>query len=443
MSIHFVSGKPGGGKSMYGVKLIVEELTHGNRMVVTNVPLHLGRLNEYLQEKYEKVYRVQKMAAAASNGGIGSPMHEGERNWVHDFAAHITSRVCLIEEDDLGKFFTFRGNGVRLASLSNAEWKNGKRPDYSGVTDAGIFYVLDEVHIAFNARAWADTGAEVLYYLSQHRKLGDDVVCITQSVGNVDKQFRSVAQDFTYIKNLSKQRAGLFRLPAAFMRSTYAQPAKENDTPTESGFFKLDMTGIASLYDTAKGVGIHGRAGADKNARKKGVHWLFFVIGLPVIAFLFIHYLPRIIARHVAPVVPVAAVPARAEPQQKKEKSDSPALVPIAAHETEARVESQKTKAPLYCTGFCMISAKSGSVYLSDGTTVEIESGRVTRLEKTGVIIDGVALPVHSASLYYAPEVKRPVTEENRQAETEYIQPRQERPFLGGVVVTTPVGGSH
>ena len=160
------------------------------------------------------------------------------------------------------------------------------------MTDAGVFYVLDEVHIAFNSRAWADTGAEVLYYLSQHRKLGDDVICITQAIANVDKQFRSVAQDYTYIKNLSKQRIGLFRLPALFWRHTYSQPATDTSKPMESGTFKLDVAGVASLYDTAKGVGIHGRAGADTNARKKGLSWVWFAVGLPIVLWLIMHYFP-------------------------------------------------------------------------------------------------------------------------------------------------------
>lgn len=46
-----------------------------------------------------------------------------------------------------------RPNGLRLQSVSNAEWKTGKRPDFSVVKDGGVLYVLDEVHIAFNARA--------------------------------------------------------------------------------------------------------------------------------------------------------------------------------------------------------------------------------------------------------------------------------------------------
>ena len=94
------------------------------------------------------------------------------------------------------------------------------------------------------------------------------MVCITQSVNNVDKQFRSVAQDYTYLRNLSKQRAGFFRLPALFVRSTYAQPATPASAPMESGTFRLDVSGLAACYDTAKGVGIHGRAGADTNERK-------------------------------------------------------------------------------------------------------------------------------------------------------------------------------
>jgi zona occludens toxin (predicted ATPase) len=188
--------KPGGGKTLYAVRLIVDELVRGSRPVITNVPLNLGRLNEFLQQKFSDAF-----ASASARFQDGSGVESGREcdAYVAEMAAHISNRVILLDEDDLPKFFTYRGGGVRLDSVSNQDWKAGKRPDFRAVKDRGVFYVLDEVHIAFNARAWADTGHEVLYYLSQHRKLGDDVICVTQSVNNVDRQFRSVAQDYTYI----------------------------------------------------------------------------------------------------------------------------------------------------------------------------------------------------------------------------------------------------
>src|ERR1041384_2429550 len=52
MSIRFISGKPGGGKTLRAVNVIFEELRHTDRNIITNVPLKRGRCREYLQEKY-------------------------------------------------------------------------------------------------------------------------------------------------------------------------------------------------------------------------------------------------------------------------------------------------------------------------------------------------------------------------------------------------------
>ncbi|HEV2692430.1 MAG TPA: zonular occludens toxin domain-containing protein [Verrucomicrobiae bacterium] len=374
MSVHFVSGKPGAGKSLYGVRLVIDELVHGDRCIVTNLPLRLDRLNEYLQQEYPE--RFAKMFTGP-DGQI----------------LHITDRVVLFNEDDLSRFFTIRSNGVRIESISNEDWKKGVRPDYSVVKDWGILYVLDEVHIGFNARAWAATGSEVIYYLSQHRKVGDDVVAITQHIANVDKQFRSVAQDFTYIKNLSKQRAGFFRLPGIFTRNTYAQPATDTSKPQETGTFTLDMSGLASCYDTAKGVGIHGRAGADTAARKKGFHWAWgvaIIIGLVLFWYQFapnmlaslfdhkpkkpVHPLPVRVSPVVPPVTPVTVIPSRVY-------SPAPAVEPQTTRYTEKQASEYvppyvplgfKSNAdPLVqCTGYVFIDGKP-TVFFSDGSKAE------------------------------------------------------------------------
>jgi len=299
---------------------------------------------------------------------IGHPRHR-------EFAVGALAEgdVILLDEEDLPKFFTFRGDGVRLESVSNVEWKQGRRPDFTRVKDSGVLYVLDEVHIAFNSRAWAETGAEVLYYLSQHRKLGDDVVCITQSVGNVDKQFRSVAQDFTYIKNLSKQRAGLFRLPAIFTRNTYAHPATDTSKPMETGTFKLDVSGLASVYDTARGVGIHGRAGADTNARKKGVHWLVALVGFPLLVWAVFHFAPKILVGLTSPSKSPLVVHS-----EKQETSVSPApnekqSSPVRA---VARENQGQTTNEVFCIGH-FGSGYGAQVYLSDGRVAYGDSGEV------------------------------------------------------------------
>src|SRR6185312_8897230 len=190
MAVHAISGKPGGGKSMYSVRLILDELLYGSRVVITNVPLNLPRLNEYLQQEYP---------------------HK---------SIDLFERIRMLDEDMTAHFWTYRPKGrdewLRIRELSKQEWQEGRKPSYAEVTDKGVMYVIDECHNFFNARAWAETGRDVLFYLSQHRHLGDTVVWITQAVMNVDKQFRSVTQDYTYIRNLSKEKMGLFRLPSRF-----------------------------------------------------------------------------------------------------------------------------------------------------------------------------------------------------------------------------------
>jgi len=236
MSVHFICGKPGGGKSLYGMKLILEELRFGNRRIVTNLSLNLPRLNEYLQKTY--------------------PREDID----------LRARVTKLDDEQCKKFWLFRNY---TGSVDDLPWN---------LPGIGAFIVLDELHLFFNAREWMHTGTDCLHYLSQHRKLGDDVICITQHVGNVDKQFRSVAQDFTLVVNGFKQKLGLFRGLPMFHRYTY--PVEPNGTrmdPDDAGHFRLDAAGIASCYDTAAGIGVHGR-GADKAERKKGLHPLWFPV---------------------------------------------------------------------------------------------------------------------------------------------------------------------
>jgi len=256
MSIHFISGKPRGGKSLYGVKLVIEELAFGERCIITNLAFKLPELNEYLQRTYPKK------------------------------AIDLHKRIIILEDNEIKAFFTrrpFPSQGPSV--LSKEQWKNGVLPDYSKVSDGGVFYAIDEVHIAFNARAWMETGADVLFYLSQHAKLGDTVLCITQHIGNVDKQFRSVAQDFTYLRNLKKQKLGMFRMPGIFVRRTYPEPATPTSQCAESGTFSLDVSGIAACYETAKGVGIHGR-NADKGEVAKGIPWYVPAVLIPLMLVL-------------------------------------------------------------------------------------------------------------------------------------------------------------
>ena len=230
-----------------------------------------------------------------------------------------------------------------------------------------------------------------------------DVICVTQSVANVDKQFRSVAQDFSYIRNLGKERAGFFRLPLRFVRKTYSQPPSGNvSEPMEMAVFSLDVHGLAQCYDTAKGVGIHGRSGADTKERKKGLSWLWFAIGLPVILILIFHFSPNLLARALSPRLPVqkaglqsrnptdASYPRLPEPvasQTNLYHSFPPPL--LDSNDLPQQSVSEKEKPPeIFCTGYTLINGV-GMAFLSDGSSFSSDDHEIDWIQKKRISILG------------------------------------------------------
>jgi len=223
MSIHFITGKPGGGKSRFAAGKLIEQLVETDRVVFTNLPINWPNLNAYLQRKYPKL------------------------------TINLFERLYEFKGFESSEFWTYRPPGLvlsdagdfhRIARLTKEEWSAKKRPDYTGVKDKGVCYMIDEVHNDFNARSWMETGRDVLYYNSQHRHLSDIVYFITQDLELVDKQFRFLAQDYTECMNLSKVKVSFWKLPSKFIWKIRVSPA-ENSPVVESGVFDLDKDGIA------------------------------------------------------------------------------------------------------------------------------------------------------------------------------------------------------
>lgn len=328
MAIHFISGKPGSGKSLYGVHLLLKEITGGHRNVVTNLPLHPGRLNEYLQQKY--------------------PLAD----------LRLLQRLTVLTEDQARIFWKFRGED------------DGKM---------GVMYQLDELHLFFNARDWMQTGRECLHYLSQHRKLGDVVIAITQSVPNVDKQFRSVAEDFTVLRNEYTAKFGPFRGRGRFVRKTYlSEPTGSgHQEPFETASFTLDAKGIASCYDTAQGIGIHGNT-ADKGRKAKGwsIWWVIPLgIGLASLAGI----IPWFMAKGAAAIV---------TPDHVSLNNGSTAVAAIAKSSSEenagishAEARPFSTTGSIWVTGYVARGRKI-NVTLSDGRTLTERDDNLARVER-------------------------------------------------------------
>ena len=255
MAIHFVTGRPGAGKSFYSMKLIIEELRGTERKIVTNLSIIPENLAEMLHEKHGETF-------------------------------DLLNRLHIIADDEIEFFYCHRGGGVATLDLEyNAKGKPEKFDIAGAAASGGVFYILDEVHLSFGARNWQNMGNAAIYYSSQHRKLGDDVILITQAPKMVDTTFRNLAQDYTVLRNHALETLFFFKAPKVFTRQTFLNLPTANETPMEKSTFRLNMD-VANCYDTSQGVGIHERGEADtKSDSRKGIQWYWGVLALVALIF--------------------------------------------------------------------------------------------------------------------------------------------------------------
>lgn len=270
--IFTVVGKPGGGKSFYSLRHIVNVLAHTENVVVTNLSVKISDLHAYLAAKYpEKAIDTPKRVRILT-------VEQSRRFWLH----RLNSDGLHVDLDD----------------VTRDDEKKGKHVDYERVTgpnrDAigkglprvypGVDYVIDECHVFFDARAWADSGMSLTYYNSQHRKLDDNVTFVTQFLELIDKRVKSFSQEFIYLRNNGAEKfLTLFRGPSYFTAKHYQRPPTGlQDMASEVHRFSLDVP-LANCYDTSAGVGISG-VGRPEAKRKKGFNILWLIV--PFVGFL-------------------------------------------------------------------------------------------------------------------------------------------------------------
>jgi len=278
MSIHFVTGKPGGGKGLVAMEEIVKELVNGERPIITNLPVQV--------EPWIRCIRKRGKTTRKPEIGLRNYLLQA---YGSDY--NVAKRVFLLDDEtQTREFYRWRKNGHGLAC---APWifkdgQDGKQAkldafDTSLASQGAVFYCIDECWKFFNARDWQNTGPGVLFYSAQHRKLGDTLLLLTQHSKQVESQMRMVAQDFWVVRNHGKLKLGPFRQPSVFMVSTFESIPTGGSTqePMSRRIFRLDKEGLGACYDTAAGVGLQGGAGADIGERTKGLpFWAIIVVAI-------------------------------------------------------------------------------------------------------------------------------------------------------------------
>lgn len=385
--IFTVVGKPGGGKSFYSLRHIVNVLANTENSVVTNLSVNVAELHAYLAVKYP------------------------------DKAIDTPRRVRILNVEQSRRFWLYRINAdgldVNLDGVTRDEEKQGKNVDYDRITKAnkealskglprvypGVDFVIDECHVFFDARAWSDTGSSLTYYNSQHRKLDDNVTFVTQFLELIDKRVKSFSQEFIYLRNNGAEKfLTFFRGPSYFIAKHYQRPpAGMQDMPSEVHRFTLDVP-LANCYDTSAGVGISG-VGRPEAKRKKGFNVMWLLVPF-FAAVAFLIFAPDFLAsslvgtkagKYSSSTLGLTADQS-AHANQDGGAAERAALPPPVATPSGAAV----TELPPYPTGFVRMGRKV-NVHMSDGTTRTERDDELTKIERNSVTLDGKKLFIRAS----------------------------------------------
>lgn len=210
-----LTGKPGAGKSFFATRCIIEEIKDRNRTIVTNVPINKEKLREYVGKDFY-IYTLETFA-----------------NQAH--------------------FFTNRGHyNIDLPNVeANVDFKEFLKED-----DEGVLYVIDEAHLYFNSRNWKHMSNATLSYITFIRHVGDTLVWMCQNYSDIDKQFRGKTQAFHVLRNLTREKIGMFKRGTGFRCYQYIEEAHiashgtVNATASQDFQYPFDIK-VAECYNTS------------------------------------------------------------------------------------------------------------------------------------------------------------------------------------------------
>ena len=182
-AIFGLTGKPGAGKSYFATRVIIAEITKGkNRTIVTNVPINRSKLRSYTKKDFN-IYSLQTFT-------------------------------------DNRHFFTNRGHyNFEIDNTgANIDFKDLLQED-----DDGILYVMDEAHLYFNSRNWKHMSQATLSYITTIRHVGDSLIWMCQRFSDIDAQIRGKTQAFHLLRNLEKEKLGMFKRGTGFKCYQYQE----------------------------------------------------------------------------------------------------------------------------------------------------------------------------------------------------------------------------
>jgi Zonular occludens toxin (Zot) len=196
--IEVYEGRLGGGKTYSATVRLLDHLRRGG-LVATNVELRWPNCKSYVADRF------------------GVELEDDQ--------------LIRLGDDQVGLFHRFTPSGT--AALP-------------------VLVVIDEAHLTFNSRDYAKTDKlyrETLTFLTQSRKVHTDVIFISQSVLNMDKQFMRLVQFIWRFRDLSKWKIPGLGLAWPINQILCVQFDYDGRTVLQRQFINKDKR-IFAVYET-------------------------------------------------------------------------------------------------------------------------------------------------------------------------------------------------
>jgi hypothetical protein len=411
--IRAITAPIGGGKSLFGVIQVCEELERSERFVVTDIPLILENAPDGYWTMADYCHKFIKRPV------------------------DLNKRLCVLNYDQAREFWRFLPaaffedleglevveNNWQYGSCRMVKLPNIKNEIFKEVTDfsfrtkkavnrVGCHYIIDEAHKKFPPMFYQRCGAQAEWYMSELRKLDDDFDWITQHPEKVDKNFRRDATEWLQVQNMGKTSMFMgVSLPNRFRWHWYNQSdmPTRSDKPTASGWYYIEpKKRYHHLYRTMDGTGVSGGL-VKESQRHRGRHPIIWVIAIAAV-LLGAYFLPRVVQQIVRGSVhsvlggiqkgasdafkgSVPAMPknnAFQQPQQTFSVQHRPSMVNAAPSPASA-IPSAPSVEGLYCTGVMYAPFQTNAwVMLSDGRVADGHLGQVQGIGTAYVKVFGL-----------------------------------------------------
>lgn len=457
-SIRFITAPIGGGKSLFGTMKICEELERTDRYIVTNIPLVLAIADSPARQQrlFERLAALSEAKNSRKAAKFDTaPLYWTLAEYCNAFIKRpvdVKRRVVCLTEEQTREFWRYLPCGDFDSPLAGAasvkvqfgvdceppsmfvneseirpsmgfvlpntpDQMHGHVPDFTfRKGKPGCYYVLDEVHQHFSSRLWQKTGTQAERYMSQLRKLNDDLDLITQHPEKVDKNFRRNATDWLQVQNMSKSPLFMgvtFDKRFRCLEYQQAEMPLRFDKPSRTSWYRLDGSRRYEwLYKTAEGVGVSGGIVAEES-RFKGRHWSIWVVAVLAI-IVASYFFPKIMMNTITKLVSASAgafqhgvqngltgklptpatpppIPPRTEIQSAQAGIPQPVLPPwYRTAPPPAAISPEPDLGGLFCNGVMRYPDGRIDVILSDGRVAHSDDGEVQDVGKRYVKVFGL-----------------------------------------------------